>query len=349
MNALLSQAYGCCILGDVAQARTLITQLRSAFAIENRPLQAAEIMLLEGVVALYSGDIDAGCDRLRRALAIGQHFPQTDLAQVASGWLAMAAFNEGDVLTAAALLKSATDMGVVASERARLRLATVAGNLCEYAAKPAAARSWNAASRRAALALGLSGALSSIIFNMAVLSIDASQLKRLTGTLQPEEGQNTLTLVQAAMGYDTGVGHGAQPKLHRLSLGMAYSICGRHDDALLTLRRYVADATGSRKGDAACGLVELALAEMGASPQPLSAGLFADVQAAGALLVEPLERAAWLCAMAEHHQRQGDTQAAQHHRQAMAEALAERAGLTAALAQVLEQGALLAPPTDWPS
>lgn len=349
MNALLSQAYGCCILGDLAQARTLITQLRSAFAIENRPQQAAEIMLLEGVVALYSGDIDAGRDRLRRALAIGQLFPQADLAQVASGWLAMAAYNDGDVLAAAALLKSAIDMGVVATDRARLRLATIAGNLCEYAAEPAAARSWNAASRRAASALGLSGVLSSVIFAMAVSSLDASQLKRLTGTLQPEEGQDTLMLVQGAIGYDAGAGRGAQPNLSRLALGMAYNLCARHEEALQTLRRYVADTTGSRKGDAACGVVELALAQLGVSTQPLSADLYADVQAAGALLVEPLERAAWLCAMAEHHHRQGEAQAAQRHRQAMAQALEARASLSAALARALEQSALLAPPADWPS
>lgn len=347
LNVLLSRAYDACLLGNTGQAKKIIDEVRRSFVIESSPHHAAEIMLIEGALGLYSGAIDAGCDRLRRAIVIGQYYPNTDLVQLAYGWLSLASYNGGDVMKAAEFLTLALGSGVVTSQRARLRLATTAGNLSEYAGQSASGRQWSLASRRAASAMGLTGVLSSVIFSMAVSSLDSSQLKRLNGTLSLEDGQETLRAVQSAMSYDAGAGYGAQLNLHKLALGMSYSICGYFDEALNSLRCYVSDAAGSRREDAACGLVEFALAEMAVSRKPLTAEMHAQLDRKGQQLREPLERAAWFAAMAEHHLLSGSLEVARDCERNKVLALEHRNQVSSELSALLSQNGLLVPPTDW--
>ncbi|RVT51603.1 hypothetical protein [Rubrivivax albus] len=347
LGTLLHQAYGSCITGNVRQARSTILEIRRNFVIEKSPVHAAETMLIEGVLSLYSGEIDSGCDRLRRAIAIGQFFPGTDLSQVACGWLSLACYNAGDIIKSAEYVGTSLESGEVKSQRARLRISTTAANLSEYAGLPDAARRWNAASRRAATALGIPGVLTSVIFSMAVASLDASQRKRFNNVLSDEDAQETLGIVQSAIGYDARAGLGAQPNLHRLALGMSFSICGRYREALNALQCYLEDANGSRQEDAVCGFVEFALAEMNLSRQPLAQDLLQKLEAIGVKLREPLERAAWLSALEDHYVLVGDIVRAQAYCKEKIDALEHRERLSSELSKLLERKNLMSPPAEW--
>lgn len=349
-RAVLLRAYCDCLVGQIDRAAMIVKALRERIEIAESPAVAGDTMLVEGVIALYSGSIETARERLTRAALIGGHLSALDIAPVARGWLALAAYNEGKVLEAADLLRTALCESMaqsVQTPRTRLRLATTAANLAFYADRADVAKVWNLAARRAATAMQLAGVLSSVIFSMAVSSLDACQRKKLSGVLRAEEGQETLMAVQSAVNYDAGFGRGVQPMLHQLALGMAFNICGQYQDARRVLRDYVSAAFGSRIEDAACGFVELAFAELGSSRAGLDADVLSQVVRMGDLLCEPLERAAQFAVLAEHFARVGDDSAHKANLLKKSAALSERESLVSRLRESLAGSELSKPPVGW--
>lgn len=344
---MLSEAYAACLLGKVEVARRIVADIRSAGSIQDDPACATEVMLIEGVIELYSGKIDLARNRLIRVVAIGRHLNEVDKVPLALGWMALAAYNDGLVLESANLLAEAVESDAIFSPRVRLRLATTASNLATYACLGESSKRWNLASRIAAAEVGVPGVLSSVVFSMAVSSIDAAQLKNMHGELSSDEALATLQAVESAINYDAAAGQGVQTVLRKLALGMSLNLCLRYTEAGDVLSDYISAPEGSRECDAVCGLVELAYAYQGLSPSPLDNAIFERLLKSGSILEEPLERAAWCSVVAENYLRTGDGLNHQRFAGDKRDELAIRDELSAALSSSLARLNLLEPPAGW--
>lgn len=347
VQAMLAHAYNDCVTGRIAAAQNVVVSVRESFDISHQPADAVEIFLIEGIIQIYLGNIRDGVDRLHRSCAIALAIDAHESVALARAWLSMVRFNEGKVLEAAGLVSESLRSNALATERLRLRIGTMAAVLCRYCGQKLSSDRWFLVARLAATRMNVSGVLSSLIFDLAVSEIDLCQLERLEGRLDPVVAETVHRQVCSALRYDAGAEAGAQNVLHDLALGMSLNLCGRFREAKDHLMAFLDAPQVSRDADLACGVAELAMAELGLGAGPLGPDLESRLISCEGLVVEPLERAILFAAIAECFRRRGfliDAESAEAKKVAE---LTLRRNICSALGSKLDELQLISPPGFW--
>ncbi len=342
-------AYQRAVCGDLDEATRLVQAVRAAAGVFQAPVVVAEAMLVEGVIATYRGDLRHARDRLDRVAAFVDRLPGADLAPLARGWRALVAYNESRLADCAALLARALqDLPPrAASPRTRLRLATVASLLCAQAGADDAARGWLLAARLAATALEVRGALSPVIFDLAVASLERCCFERLRGMLDPQRAEEALLRVRSAIHYDAAAGVGAQASLHLLALGIALNLSGRHADACIPLTSFLDAPPTSRPEDGLRARTELAAARLALDPAPLDDTLRQSLASGLGGLTDPVERASLLSVLVADQARRPEVGDAPAWARTLGDELDRRHAENVELGGRLEALQLLEVPADW--
>lgn len=347
LKALIARAYVAATLGDLDQADALVAQARASGALAHDVACTAQVMLVEGVAAIYRNDAPRARERLLRVDLFGGQLGASELSALAKGWLALLEYNAARFEEAAGLLAPTVGGADPPTDRVRLRAATLLSLLCEYAGASDAAAQWLLAARLAASSMGIAGALSTVLFDQAVAAIDSYRIGRLRAALDAHKARELLLRVESALHYDAGAGVGALPALHRLALGMALNLCAEHARAAEELRRFTAATPDPHAAGWICAQAELAVAELALADGPLPAPIVACLQAALELPTDAGERAVLQNVLAEHCRRSGQAAQARAHAMQRQRELQEHAQQAERLRTGLAACGLLAVPSHW--
>jgi hypothetical protein len=343
----VGDAYLSALAGNLEKASMCIEQVRCSYTIENSASMAAEVMLVEGVIHIYSGRPKAGVERLKRVVAIGDSAALYNLAALARGWLAVLHYNEGDVIAAGKVLSEALRFAEHADARTCLRISTVAGGLCEYSGLGESAAQWLLAAQRACSRLAVPGVLSSVVYDLALAAVDSAAAKKLAGKLSKNDANNLPLRVRSALNYDSIANVGVYRELHWLVLAMAYNICSNYGEAKLHLDRYFDDPQSFRAADQVCAYIELAIAQSAGGELDFDSDLIESIKSGMSLLVEPIERAVAFDILALNYQRLGLIRESQSMRERYYLEINRRIELSNSLELLISDGVLLMPPTAW--
>lgn len=190
--------------GNLDAAREAISDIRSTYAIERMPDVSAEVMIAEGICEAYSGNLDAGFDRFRRAALVAHHFGSQPVEQLALSWLAHCEFNRGNPLESVKHIGQAHRSIENARPDARFRIASTIAVLCEYAGMTEPASNWFGVARREASRCGERAMMSSIVFNMATMRIGSAIVSQLQGQPDstPTSSRTNSLVVESSANYD---------------------------------------------------------------------------------------------------------------------------------------------------
>lgn len=347
LNSLASKAYLAAICGQLDRALALIGEIRSDLRFSDASALIAEVMLIEGVIAVYRGEIEYAKNRLERVVAFGDQYPLIELAALARGWLALIAYNDGAVVDAARLIARGLSVDRGLSARTRLRVSTIMSLLCAYVGRDKAATEWLLGARIAASEVGFDGALSSVAFDLAVAALDRCCLDRLQGKLDTQSAQDALIRVVSAKGYDLGSGSALQQSLHALALGMALNLNGRFAEARREIQGFIDAKPSSRLGDSVCAKVELAVALLGCGESLIDAGLEEELRAGVSLLSDPVEKGTLIAVLIENDVRKGMVDRAEEMKDLLERQIVLRKNLELDLCEVLIRSNLMTAPEDW--
>jgi hypothetical protein len=347
LASIVSDAYLSALAGNLSGASASIRAVRSQFAIENNSSLTAEIMIVEGMIHIYSGRSGSGVERLTRAVAISDSAGHENLASLARGWLAVVHYNEGNVIAAGKALLEALRCAESADARTCLRVSTIAGVLCEYSSLGRAASAWLMAAQVAARRMAIPGVLSSVVYDLALAAIDSASARKLTGKLDREDARRLPLRVMSALNYDANANVGVHRDLHWLVLAMAYNLCEDYLQAELSLDRYFGGASSFRAADDVCARVEYAIARSKGGELEVEANLIEEIRVGLDLLVEPIERAMALDVLARHCCRLSKNEEAKAMRAAVFEEIDKRNELANSLEKLVRESLLFTPPLAW--
>lgn len=348
LSALVEAAYRHALSGRLVQAEALVVQARQCRPLREGAQESVEVMLIEGVVHTYKGEVDAARDRFRRVAALGTLMPaDSDAAAHAWGWQALLEYNRGDVLAAADCVGRACADPARARPLTRLRVAVNAALLCEYAGQQGAARGWLAAARAVAPACGVPGITGVIAYDLAAVRLSEAAVQHLRRPTPTDAARALLLQVQSAIHFDAATGVQVQAPLHDIVQAMALRLLGQPADAIPLLERYIAQARCVAAADLQSAQVELVACRLAADPAHDHPALETDLEAALWQIADPGERAHAADLLGRLAERRRDADAAGRW-QAVADAfLAEHDARRTALADRLAALALTVVPPAW--
>lgn len=347
LGRAVGKAYLSAISGRLLDAQSLVQHIRASVEFLQSPLLVAEVMLVEGVIAVYTGNLSYAKSRLDRVVAFADSAASVELASLARGWLALLSYNDGSVVDSARHALRALGCGTRPSSRTRLRLSTILSLLCAYAGQDSHARTWLLAARIAASELGAQGALSSVIFDLAVATLDRCYFSKLSGFLGAAEARQALIQVKSAMSYDAGAAVDVQRSLHALALGTALNLNRQFTEAREVVLEFLDSELVSRPGDRICGKTELAVSLLGVDPLPIDDRMDSELWAGLGVLSDPTERAAILSVLIESENRKDASSRLAMLKSMFDDEIGRRQTLAVSLEELLVRSQGLNPPCDW--
>lgn len=158
-------------LGETGQARGEIASLRAEDGARDYPSLEPWLLLAEGLADFYADLAGSARERVRRALVLARSTRSTRALPLAAAWLAHLDFHTRDDVSAVEHLALALDSARPDHHSARSRLCLVLAGMLHYAGAEERAQPWYSQARIHAQAEGDGAALSSIMYNMALLRV----------------------------------------------------------------------------------------------------------------------------------------------------------------------------------
>lgn len=189
-------------LGETVQARLEIASLRAGEGPRTYPSLEPWLLLAEGLADVYADLALAGAARVRvhRALTLARSTRSTRALPLAAAWLAHLDFHARDDASAVEHLVLAHDTARPDHHSARSRLCLVLAGMLHYAGAEERAQPWYSQARVHAQAEGDGAALSSIMYNMALLRVVEV---RLTAAFGPRT--DAAALRRAMLGTESSI------------------------------------------------------------------------------------------------------------------------------------------------
>lgn len=241
LDAALDEALRLARLGDSAATKAHIEQVRQRHDVHGCPQAALRLMLAEGVMLAYGGDLAGARDRMRRALVLCVPGTASRHEAMAHAWMAFLDYGDaryGDVVHHAF---EAIRLGQGTSRPACARAASLIGMLHTVCGDGETAARWFAQARRLAAADGDGAMTSAIIFNMAASRFAAARVRQVGEGQAGAIDQADLLFLQSSRNYDDGRRLAVQGFLHRMLQGFALAATGEHRRALESLALFDTD------------------------------------------------------------------------------------------------------------
>lgn len=242
LDAALDDALQLARLGDAAATRQRIESIRRDFDVHRAPQATLQLMLAEGIMLAYDGDMDGARDRMRRALALCALATEPRHAALAHAWTAFLDYSLGELDRVAEHAVEAMRLGQGVSRPACARAASLIGMLHNASGAGERASAWFGLARRLASADQDGAMTSAIIFNMAASRFAAARVRQVgEGEDAGVDGADLLFL-QSSRNYDDGRRLDVQGYLHRMLQGFALAATGEHRQALDCLSLFGTEA-----------------------------------------------------------------------------------------------------------
>lgn len=229
-------------LGDAAATRARIDAVRQGFDVHRAPQATLRLMLAEGIMLAYDGDLDTARDRMRRALALCALTTEPRHAALAHAWTAFLDYADARYDEVRTHAFEALRLGQGVSRAACARAACLIGMLRMSCATPEQAAPWFGLARRLASADQDGATTSAIIFNMAASRFAAARVRQVGEGEEDAIDAADLLFLQSSRNYDQGCRLDVQGYLHRMLQGFALAATGEHRQALECLALFDTEA-----------------------------------------------------------------------------------------------------------
>ena len=305
-------------LGETDRARSEIACLRTDDLARGYPSLEPWLCLAEGLADFYADLAGRARDRVRRALALARSTRSTRALPLAAAWMAHLDFHARDDASAVAHLVLALDTAQSDHHSARSRLCLVLAGMLHYVGAEERAQPWYSQARVHAQAEGDGAALSSIMYNMALLRVVEVRLTAAFGARTDAAALRRAMLgTESSIFLDRSVSTRAlshHPPMQRAQLLM---LSGAFAEALALYEAHMAQAVA--EGLTSCEAIFLAdqawcLAELGRGDEALSRSRLATAALPAA--TEPEDAAIAHAVLAQVQARLGLSELAHRHAQA---------------------------------
>jgi tetratricopeptide (TPR) repeat protein len=237
----IGKAMGLVQSGDIDTARGIVSDIRSKYDVAESSDATIEIMIVEGMCCMYSGDINLAYDRFNRASIIASAFGSQQVRSMARCWLALCEFNTGRHIEAARSIVAVKEDISVARPEVRFRFALMLAMLLEYSNLRSGSAEWFAVARREAAKSGSSVLTSIGIFNLSMLRLGSSMIARLRkgGRVDRALHESDLLYIKSSENYDNMDGGRLQSELHSLARAQALAASERYEAAIEECRKFL--------------------------------------------------------------------------------------------------------------
>jgi tetratricopeptide (TPR) repeat protein len=246
---LLELAYRRAMTGDLDGATSALTQVRELTPLRQGSAESMEVMLLEGVILAFEGNLEPARDRLRRVVALGPLVPHSNAPTEAWAWLSIFAYYADDDDGAVDALVQAVAQPHRARPRTILRASLNGAWLGESAGLPEVAAAWLAAARLAAPRCGVPALMGVVVFSLAAVRVSRAAIGHLRTPTTPDDARSLLMLVQSTVHYDAARGYKQKADAHDMMRAIVLRLAGRAAEALPIVERLLGSDTGLRPGE----------------------------------------------------------------------------------------------------
>lgn len=306
-------------LGETDRARHEIARLRAGDGVHDHPSLEPWLLLAEGLDDFYADLTHHARDKVRRALALARTTRSVRALPLAAAWMAHLDFHARDDASAVEHLMLALDTAQADHHSARSRLCLVQAGMLHYAGAEERAQPWYGQARIHAQTEGDGAALSSIMYNMALLRVIEVRLTAAFGARTDAAALRRAMLgTESSIFLDRSVSTQAlshHPPMQRAQLLV---LSGQFTEALVLYEAHMAQAVA--EGLTSCEALFLAdqawcLVELGRGDEALARARAAEFALLAA--TEPEDRAIAHAVLAQVHARLGLSDLAiRHTRQA---------------------------------
>jgi hypothetical protein len=294
-------------LGEFDRVREDVADLRQGEQVRQHPSLEPWLCLAEGLADFYADLAGRARDHVRRALALARSTRSARALPLAAAWLAHLDFHARDDASAVAHLVLALETAAADHHGARSRLCLVAAGMLHYAGAEAQAQPWYSQARIHAQAEGDGAALSSIMYNMALLRVLDVRLSAAFGARHDEAAlRRALLGTESSIYLDRSVSTRAlshHPPMQRAQLMV---VSGQLAEALALYESHMAQAVAEGLTSSECVFLAdqaWCLAGLGRGDEALHRARDAD--SAIVVATEPEDRAIAHALLAQVYTRLG--------------------------------------------
>ncbi len=302
-------------LGETTRARTEIASLRAEPGAREYPSLEPWLLLGEGLADFYADLAGSARERVRRALVQARSTRSTRALPLAAAWLAHLEFHVREDIRAVEALVLALNTAQADHHGARSRLCLVLAGMLHYAGAEERAQPWYSQARVHAQAEGDGAALSSIMYNMALLRVVDVRLTAAFGAHTDAAALRRAMLgTESSIFLDRSVSTRALSHHPPMQQAQLLVLAGQPAEALALYDAYTAQAVA--EGLTSCEALFLAdqawcLIQLGRGSQALDRARVADSALPAA--TEPEDRAIAHAMLAQVHARLGLQDLADRH------------------------------------
>ncbi|MBP8271397.1 MAG: hypothetical protein KAX42_05935 [Sphaerotilus sp.] len=332
-------------LGEATQARAEIASLRADQRARDYPSLEPWLLLGEGLADFYADLGGSARERVRRALVQARSTRSTRALPLVAAWLAHLEFHAREDIRAVEALMLAWNTAQADHHGARSRLCLVLAGMLHYAGAEERAQPWYSQARIHAQAEGDGAALSSIMYNMALLRVVDVRLTAAFGAATDAAALRRAMLgTESAIFLDRSVSTRALSHHPPMQQAQLLVLAGQPAEALALYEAHTAQAVA--EGLTSCEALFLAdqawcLIQLGRGSQALDRARVADSALPAA--TEPEDRAIAHAMLAQVLARLGLQVLADHHARQAADDYRRYRQRADALLALLDQADL--PPT----
>ena len=240
-------------LGEFDLVRPEVAHLRAGDQVRQHPSLEPWLWLAEGLADFYADLAGRAHGHVRRALALARTTRSARVLPLAAAWLAHLDFHARDDASAVEHLVLALDTAPADHHGARSRLCLVAAGMLHYAGAEAQAQPWYSQARIHAQAEGDGAALSSIMYNMALLRVVDVRLSAAFGMHHDEAAlRRALIGTESSIYLDRSVSTRAlshHPPMQRAQLMV---VSGQPAEALALYESHMAQAVAEGLTSSEC-------------------------------------------------------------------------------------------------
>lgn len=239
-------------LGELLRAREEIASLRALPEAQDSLALSAWLWLAEGLTDYFENFAERARDRVHRAMALASSIRAPRVHALAAAWLAHLDFRAQDDVNMVHHLHLALSTAASGHHSARARACTVAANVLHFAGREDLAQAWYNRARHHATAEGDGAALSSIMYNLAVLRVIDVRLGEWFGVCDDLALRRALLGTESSLFLDRSVGTKALSHHPPMLRAQVLTVYGHHAAALELFDRHLQPAIAEGLGHAEC-------------------------------------------------------------------------------------------------
>lgn len=238
--------------GELLLAREEVAALRALPEAQDSAALSAWLWLAEGLTDFFENMAERSRDRVHRAMALASSIRAPRIHALAAAWLAYLDFRVQDDASMAFHLHLALSTAAPDHHSARARACTVTAGVLRFAGRERLAQAWYHRARCHAMADGDGTALSSIMYDLAVMHVIEARLGECFGARDDCAVRRALLCTESSLFLDRSVGARALRHHPPMLRAQMLTVNGDHAAALELFDRHQRPAMAEGLAHAEC-------------------------------------------------------------------------------------------------